>query len=81
MTVPINAFPTETVLSFLEREAAPVTTDAVASRFGWNRREAGRQLRDLERAGTIASRVEPVSWVGGGGRSKVWFIRRADSDE
>jgi len=76
MTTPIAAFPAETVATFLERQGAPVTTSAIATRFGWERREADRRLRDLERAGTIASRVEPVSWTGGGGRSKVWFVEK-----
>ena len=76
MTTPIAAFPAETIAAFLERQGAPVTTSAIATRFGWERPEADRRLRALERAGTIASRVKAVSWTGGGGRSKVWFVER-----
>lgn len=70
----IEAFPRETIETFLGREKSAVTTSAIATRFGWDRREADRQLRRLERAGSISSRVEVITWEGGGGRSKVWFL-------
>lgn len=76
MKTPIAAFPAETIATFLERQGAPVTTSAIATRFGWERREADRRLRALERGGTIASRFEAISWTGGGGRSKVWFVEK-----
>lgn len=52
----------ETVLDFVRREG-PVTTAAVAHRFGmWNVRDARKALKRLEREGLISSKRESFDY-------------------
>jgi hypothetical protein len=65
----------ESLLDFVRREG-PVTTQAVAWRFGWDQKKARKELGALLKEGQVARKVEKWSTLGGGGRTAGW--RAAD---
>lgn len=67
----------ETLIEFIRREGS-VTTDAVAYRFGWDRKQAFKELSALRKSGHIVSRNESYSTGETGGRINGWQVAPTD---
>ncbi len=67
----------ETLVEFIRREGS-VTTDAVAYRYGWDRKQAFKELSALRKSGQIVSQTENYSTGEAGGRINGWKIAPTD---
>lgn len=62
----VRPFSGETVEDLLRRSNTPLTTAAIASRFGWEVTAARRTLKKLAAAGQVVQARKSFHGIGGG---------------
>jgi len=66
MTSVTRPFAAETVEDLLRRAGTPLTTAAIAGRFGWDAKTARRHLKRMAAAGTIVEVPKSFHGIGAG---------------